>query len=63
MSEKIITNRYTGHIELGFVEREATPQLLMKLSFQLHLAGLSVSNTVSILAIFDVKRTRFTVQS
>jgi hypothetical protein len=38
-----------GQIELAFVEREATPRLLMKLSIQLHLAGLSLSNTVSIL--------------
>jgi putative transposase len=29
-----------GKIELEFVEREATPQLLMKLSIQLHLAYL-----------------------
>ena len=34
-------------IDLEFVEREATPRLLMKLSIQLHLAGLSLSNTVS----------------
>lgn len=48
-------------IELGFVEREATPQLLMKLGIQLHLAGLSLSNTVSILEIFGVERARSTV--
>jgi len=36
-------------IDLDFVEREATPQLLMKLSIQLHLAGLSLSNTISFL--------------
>jgi putative transposase len=36
-------------IDLDFVEREATPRLLMKLSIQLHLAGLSLSNTVSVL--------------
>jgi len=36
-------------IDVAFVEREATPQLLMKLSIQLHLAGLSLSNTVSVL--------------
>lgn len=36
-------------IGVAFVEQEATPQLLMKLSIQLHLAGLSLSNTVSIL--------------
>ena len=42
-------NGYLDEIELDFVEREATPRLLMKLSIQLHLAGLSLSNTVSIL--------------
>ena len=42
-------NRLSGsldQIDLEFVEREATPRLLMKLSIQLHLAGLSLSNTV-----------------
>jgi putative transposase len=52
-----------GQIELDFVEREATPQLLMKLSIQLHLAGLSLSNTVSILEIFGVNRARSTVHN
>ena len=32
-------------IELDFVEREATPELLMKLSIQRYLSGLSLSNT------------------
>jgi len=50
-------------IDLEFVEREATPQLLMKLSIQLHLAGLSLSNTVSILEIFGVERARSTVHN
>jgi transposase-like protein len=50
-------------IELGFVEREVTPQLLMKLSIQLHLAGLSLLNTVSILEIFGVERARSTVHN
>ncbi|EMA19728.1 IS6-like element ISH15 family transposase [Haloarcula marismortui] len=48
-------------IDLDFVEREATPRLLMKLSIQLHLAGLSLSNTVSVLEIFGVQRARSTV--
>jgi putative transposase len=52
-----------GQIELDFVEREATPRLLMKLSIQLHLAGLSLSNTVSILEIFGVERARSTVHN
>jgi len=43
-------------IDLEFVEREATPRLLMKLSIQLYLPGLSLSNTVSILEVFGVVR-------
>jgi len=50
-------------IDLEFVEREATPQLLMKLGIQLHLAGLSLSNTVSVLEIFGVDRARSTVHN
>ena len=52
-----------NEIELGFVEREATPKLLMKLSIQLHLTGLSLSNTVSIFEIFGVSRARSTVHN
>ncbi|WP_299268677.1 IS6 family transposase [Halorientalis sp.] len=50
-------------INLEFVEREATPRLLMKLGIQLHLAGLSLSNTVSVLDIFGVERARSTVHN
>ena len=50
-------------IDLEFVEREATPRLLMKLSIQLHLAGLSLSNTVSFLDVFGVDRVRSTVHN
>jgi len=35
----------------------------MKLSIQLHLAGLSLSNTVSVLEIFGVQRARSTVHN
>lgn len=52
-----------NEIELGFVEREATPKLLMKLGIQLHLAGLSLSDTISILDIFGVSRARSTVHN
>jgi transposase-like protein len=52
-----------SQINLEFVEREATPRLLMKLGIQLHLAGLSLSNTVSILEIFGVERARSTVHN
>jgi transposase-like protein len=48
-------------IDLTFVERETTPRLLMKLSIQPHLAGLSLSTTVSFLEVFGVQRVRSTV--
>ncbi len=48
---------------LGIVVREATPRLLMKFSIQLHLAGLSLSNTVRFLEVFGVDRARSTVHS
>ena len=35
----------------------------MKLSIQLHLAGLSLSNTVSFLEVFGVDRVRSTVHN
>jgi len=63
MPENDRLNGCLDEIELGFVEREATPRLLMKLGIQLHLAGLSLSNTVSILEIFGVNRARSTVHN
>ena len=50
-------------MNVEFVEREATPRLLMKLSIQLHLSGLSLSNTVSFLEVFGVDRVRSTVHN
>jgi len=41
MSENASLSGSIDQIDLDFVEREATPRLLMKLSIQLHLAGLS----------------------
>jgi len=45
-------------LELAFVERERTPTELMKLGIRLHLAGLSLSNTIAELAKFGVDRSR-----
>ncbi|WP_135662702.1 IS6 family transposase [Halorhabdus rudnickae] len=45
-------------IDVDFVEREATSRLLMKLSIHLHLAGLSLSNTVPELEKSGVQRSR-----
>ena len=60
------TNRLGGAsdcFELEFVEREATPSWAMKLGIRLHLAGLSLSNTVSKLEGFGVDRSRSTVHN
>jgi transposase-like protein len=53
----------TDCFELGFVEREATPEPAMKLGIRLHLAGLSLSNTISILDTLGVDRCRSTVHN
>ncbi len=63
MLENRRLNGSIDQIELGFVEREATPEFLMKLSIQLHLSGLSLSNTVRVLEIFGVQRARSTVHN
>jgi putative transposase len=43
-------------IDLGFVKQERTPPQLMKLGIRLHLAGLSLSNTVRELERFGIRR-------
>lgn len=40
--------------EIEFMGREPIPKLLVKLNIQPHIAGLSLSNTVSILEMFDI---------
>jgi len=45
-------------IDLSFVECERTPRRLMELGIRLHLAGLSLSNTVKELEKFGVQRSR-----
>jgi len=35
----------------------------MKLSIQLHLAGLSLSNTVFVFEVFDVERSQYTIHN
>ncbi|KPN30204.1 hypothetical protein SY89_01251 [Halolamina pelagica] len=49
--------------ELDFVKREATPEPAMKLGIRLHLAGLSLSDTISILDRLGVERCRTTVHN
>src|SRR6056297_3620155 len=50
-------------VQLGFVEREATPRELMRLSIQLHLRGLSLADTVRVLENFGVHRARSPVHN
>jgi len=45
-------------IDLGFVERERTPEPAMALGIQSHVAGLSLSNTVELLEGLGVQRSR-----
>jgi putative transposase len=45
-------------IDLDFVERERTPESAMKLGIQAHVAGLSLSNSVSLLDSLGVERSR-----
>jgi len=63
MLETARLNGDSNRFELGFVEREATPEPAMKLGIRLHLAGLSLSNTISILDSLGVDRCRSTVHN
>jgi len=45
-------------IDLGFMERERTPHQAVELGIQMHVAGLSLSNTTSVLEELGVKRSR-----
>ena len=48
----------SGWIDMEFVERERTPEWVMKLGIQSHVAGLSLSNAVSLLENLGVERSR-----
>ncbi len=61
MSENARLSPSLGQFDLDFVEQEATPRQLMNPSIQLHLAGFSLSNTIHVLEISGVERTRSTI--
>jgi transposase-like protein len=50
-------------IDLDFIQRERTPQQAVEFGIQMHLAGLSLSNTVSVLEGLGVKRVRSTIHN
>jgi hypothetical protein len=45
-------------IDLDFVERERTPEFAMRLGIQMHGAGLSLSNAISILDELGVQQSK-----
>lgn len=49
--------------KLAFMEREATPEPAMRLGIHLHLAGLSLADTVSVLNGLGVERCRSIVHN
>jgi putative transposase len=63
MLETARLNGGSDCFELDFLEREATPEPAMKLGIRLHLAGLSLSDTVSVLDRLGVERCRTTVHN
>ena len=63
MSEITRLNGCNDTFELDFVEREATPKNAMKLAVRLHLSGLSLSNTVSVLDVLGINRARSTIHN
>jgi putative transposase len=58
MPEIDLLNYFTEWIDLEFVERERTPRSAIQLGIQLHLAGLSLSNTKQYLEKLGVERSR-----
>jgi hypothetical protein len=61
MPEITRLSRGSDWTDLDFVERERTPRSAMKLGIQLHVAGLSLSNTISVLDELGVQRSRTAV--
>ena len=56
-------NGVSDAIELDFVDRGATPKPTIKLAVHLHLGGLSLSDTISVLDSFAIERARSTVHN
>jgi len=63
MTEFDRLNRVTDWIDLEFVERERTPKQIIEVGIQLHLAGLSLSNTKQYLERLGVERSRTAIHN
>ena len=55
--------RNSDWIDLDFVERERTPEEIVEVGIQLHLAGLSLSNTKQHLERLGVQRSRTAIHN
>ena len=53
----------TDWIDVEFVQRELTPERIIEVGIQLHLAGLSLSNTKQYLERLGVERSRTAIHS
>ena len=63
MSESNRLNGSTKWIDLEFVERERTPHEIIETGIQLHLSGLSLSNTKQYLERLGVERSRTAIHN
>ena len=63
MSEIDRLSGITDCIDLEFVDRERTPEQIIEVGIQLHLAGLSLSNTKQYLKRLGVKRSRMAIHN
>ena len=56
-------NGSTDWIDLDFVQRERTPERIVEVGIQLHLAGLSLSNTKQYLENLSVERSQTAIHN
>jgi len=60
------TDRLSGDtdwIDVGFIQRERTPSRLIRVGIQLHLTGLSLSNTKQYLDTLGIERSRTAIHN
>ncbi|SDG27994.1 hypothetical protein SAMN05216218_12118 [Halorientalis regularis] len=63
MTELDRLSKSTEWVELEFMQRERTPEQIAEVGIQLHLAGLSLSNTKQYLERFGVERSRTAIHN
>ncbi|MDL0123106.1 IS6 family transposase [Halobacterium salinarum] len=63
MTEFDRLKRGNGWVDLTFVERERTPREIIEVGIQLHIAGISLSNTKQFLERLGVERSRTAIHN